>query len=111
LIKCLISHELGQLCPNSTWGLLIRPARLFALFVGFISVFCVQGFFYSLLLRLLIFEDDKGQASGKKSIFVPIRRNLQEGVEHDFATLKMNKERALKVRIDKVTFIYVIQLF
>lgn len=66
---------------------------------------------FCFLFPLLIFEDDKGQALGKNNTFAPIRRNLQEGVEHDFATLKMNKERALKAKIDKVTFIYVIQLF
>lgn len=109
-MKCLISHELGQLCPNSTWGLLIEACKAFCIVCGIQKCILCARFFFS-LLRLLIFEDDKGQASRKKSIFVPIRRNLQEGVEHDFATLKMNKERALKVRIDKVTFIYVIQLF
>ena len=74
-------------------------------------VVCKLLLVFCFLFPLLIFEDDKGQALGKNYTFVPIRRNLQEGVEDDFATLKMNKERALKVKIDKVTLIDVIQLF
>lgn len=42
---------------------------------------------------------------------MPIKRKLQEGVEHDFAAVKMNKERDLKVKVDKVTFTYMIRLF